>query len=202
MIANLTKGQKLHIFASLLVPTLLLSSYTPLKNQDINSQGNTSQIAQSSIWRSVTSIAGGFTVLMPGEPVRRWQSVPTSVGEANFLGYLVNRPQEETSYYIAYSYFPYTLEEAGANEIFDEIFDKIRPTVAGAETPTAPTKETIESDNFAAAQYVLKLEDDYTAIYRFYSIDRRIYQQAVFTRKAQHLPKSIEGFFDSFKTID
>ncbi|MGC1245569.1 MAG: hypothetical protein WA865_05100 [Spirulinaceae cyanobacterium] len=202
MIANLIKGKKLSICASLLVPALLLSGYTPLKNQDINSPGNNLQIAQSSIWRSVTSIPGGFVVLMPGEPVRRWQSVPTSVGEANFLGYLVNRSQEETRYYMAYSYFPYALEEAGASEIFDEIFEEIRPTVAGAETPTAPTKESIESDDFVAAQYILKLEDDYTAIYRFYLIDRRIYQQAVFTRKAQHLPKSIEGFFDSFKTID
>ncbi len=201
MIVNFTKRQKFCLFVSFLLPSLLFNSYTYLETQESYSQENKVQIAQS-IWRTITSTPGGFTVLMPGEPLRRWQSVPTSAGEANFFGYLVVRPQEETRYYMAYSYFPYSLEEVSIDEVFDEILEAIQPTVEGDLEPPSVSQDSVEFDDVVATQYILEYENNYTAIYRFYLIDKRIYQQAVFTKKAEHLPQSIEGFFSSFETID
>lgn len=201
MIVNFTNRQKLYIAISLLLPNLLLSGYTPLKNYETHSQENSLQLAQS-IWRTITSTPGGFTVLMPGEPVRRWQSVPTSAGEANFFGYLVVRPQDETRYYMAYSYFPHSLDEVSIDEVFDDILEGIQPQVKGDFEPPTVSRDSIEFDDVRATQYILEYKDNYTAIYRFYFIGKRIYQQAVFSKKAEHLPQSIEGFFGSFDTID
>ena len=201
MIVNFTTRQKLYLFVSFLLPSLLLSSYTYLETKESYPKENTVQIAQS-IWRTITSTPGGFTVLMPGEPLRRWQSVPTSAGEANFFGYLVVRPQEETRYYMAYSYFPHSLEEVSIDEVFDEILEAIQPRIEGNLKPPSISQDNVEFDDFVANQYILEYENNYTAIYRLYLIDKRIYQQAVFTKKAEHLPQSIEGFFGSFETID
>lgn len=192
-----SRNMKTKFFLPVFLTPLLLSEFTPSKTAQAQ-QNQPIQIAQS-VWKPYSSSSGQFTVLFPGNPLEFQESIDTPLGEIDLFGFGVERP-DEAGYLVAYSDFPVNLAQAPIP--LEDLLAGIMTGFINSIGGDILSQNSISLNGFPGQEARIQLEDNFVARYRVFIVNERMYQLAVFTDKEQYLPKSIEGFFNSFQLIE
>jgi hypothetical protein len=144
--------------------------------------------AAPSIWKVFNSEAGGFSLLMPGEPIETKSDGVTS--------YSVTRAKESVTYTVSYIDFPVSpnKEQNGLTEAFTGIKDGI--TEEGGKIQQ---EQTIALKEFPGKELRVAMPDGALTRVRSYIVGKRLYLVMVSTNNEKALKQSLQGFLDSFR---
>ena len=192
-----SRKMKKNFFLPVFLTTLLFSEFTLIKPAPAQ-QNQPIQIAQS-VWKQYSSSPGQFTILFPGNPLEFQETIDTPLGEIDLFGFGVERPNE-AGYLVAYSDFPVNLTQSPVP--LEDLLAGIMTGFINSIGGEVLSQNSISLNGFPGQEARIQLENNFVARYRVFIVNERMYQLAVFTDKEQYLPKSIEGFFDSFQLIE
>jgi hypothetical protein len=170
----------LKLFAAVLigaVPSGFLLSVPPVFAQ-----------AAPSIWKVFESEGGGFSLLLPGEPIESKSDGVTS--------YSVTRAKEAVTYTVSYIDFPVnpTKEKNGVAEAFTGIKDGIVE-----EGGQIQQEQAIAHKGFPGKELRVTMPDGGLTRVRSYIVGKRLYLVMASTSNEKALKQSLQGFLDSFR---
>jgi hypothetical protein len=151
-------------------------------------------------WQEVTSEAGAFLVLMPGEPQEQTETVETEVGpvDANF----VQVATQEGAYQVVYSDYP---EEVIANSDTDELFQGAINGALENIDGELVSEEEISIDGNPGREFVAEASlEGINVTYkgRYFLVGNRLYQVFVVGNADAIEDDDITTFIDSFELLD
>jgi hypothetical protein len=169
----------LSVAGLLVVPSMTLLDATSAR----------SQAAAPSIWKVFNSEAGGFSLLMPGQPIESQSDGVTS--------YSVTRAKESVTYTISYIDFPVnpTQEPNGIAEAFTGIKDGI--TEEGGKIQQEQSIDL--KGGFPGKELRVGMPDGALTRVRSYVVGKRLYLVMASTNNEKALKRSLQGFLDSFR---
>ncbi|NJN63331.1 MAG: hypothetical protein HC795_19055 [Coleofasciculaceae cyanobacterium RL_1_1] len=173
----------LSIAAILGAPSLMLLVVPPALTQQAAPQQS-----KKSIWQVFNSDAGGFSLLMPGEPIESESDGVKS--------YSVTRAKESVTYTVSFIDFPTnpTQETNGITEAFTGIKDGIVE-----EGGKIRDEKTVAIKGFPGKELRVSMPDGALTRVRSYIVGKRLYLVMASTNNEQNLQKSLQGFLDSFR---
>jgi hypothetical protein len=142
-----------------------------------------------SIWKVFNSEGGGFSLLMPGEPIESQSDGVSS--------YSVTRAKESVTYTISYIDFPVnpTKEPNGVAEAFTGIKDGI--TEEGGKIQQEQSIDL--KGGFPGKELRVVMPDGALTRVRSYIVGKRLYLVMASTNNEKALKQSLQGFLDSFR---
>lgn len=179
----------------LFITTFLLTGYLGLNTV----QANPTFLIAQSIWKPFSSQEGGFTILMPGSPTEDQRNINTKVGAVPVNSFYVVRPNEAL-YGVAYADLP---KEASLNTLdINQLLNSFASGFAQGSGGRVVSQKNIRLGNFPGREIRLQYQQGETGRGRIFLANQRLYQVVVITSKESSLPKSIEGFFKSFRLLN
>ncbi len=147
------------------------------------------QAATGSIWKVFNAEAGGFSLLMPGEPIESQSDGVTS--------YSVTRAKESVTYTVSYIDFPVnpTKEPNGLAEAFTGIKDGIIEEGGKVQKEEA----IVLKGGFPGKELRVAMPDGALTRVRSYIVGKRLYLVMASTNNEKALKQSLQGFLDSFR---
>lgn len=146
-------------------------------------------------WKTLTSKAGRFTMMMPGEAKEQTQDVPTPVGKITMTMYILE--VGGTAYFATFNDYPAELiQKSEAETLLNGARDGAVGNVKGKLT--SEKKITIDTHPGRDISFEA-LGGQFVARSRIYLVKERLYQVMVLAPKDNGLPKDIDKFLDSFK---
>ncbi|MBE9033122.1 hypothetical protein IQ266_25625 [filamentous cyanobacterium LEGE 11480] len=141
-----------------------------------------------SIWKVFKSDAGGFSLLMPGQPIESQSDGVTS--------YSVTRAKEAVTYTVSFIDFPVnpTQEKNGITEAFTGIKDGIVE-----EGGKISQEQTVAIKGFPGKELRVSMPDGALTRVRSYIVGKRLYLVMASTNNEKNLKRSLQGFLDSFR---
>ncbi len=186
---------KSKLFIPLFVTTFLLTGYSTFNAV----QANPTFLLAQSIWKPFSSKEGGFTVLMPGSPTEDQRNINTKVGTVPVNSFYVVRP-DEALYGVAYADFP---KEVSLNSLnINQLLNSFASGFAQGSGGRVVSQRNIRLGDFPGREIRLQYQQGEIGRGRIFLADKRLYQVVVITSKESGLPKSIEGFFKSFRLLN
>jgi hypothetical protein len=148
-----------------------------------------SQSATGSIWKMFNAETGGFSLLLPGEPIESQSDGVTS--------YSVTRAKESVTYTVSYIDFPVnpTKEPNGLTEAFTGIKDGIVEEGGKVQQEQA----IVLKGGFPGKELRVAMPDGALTRVRSYIVGKRLYLVMVSTNNEKALKQSLQGFLDSFR---
>jgi hypothetical protein len=162
--------------------------------EENNSKETTAPAAASpvtaSVWKLFKSEAGGFSLLMPGEPIETTRD--------GVVTYSVNREKESVTYTISYIDFPVdpSTEKNGVRDAFTGIKDGIQE-----EGGKILNEKTVSLKEHTGQELRVSMPDGALTRMRSYIVGKRLYLVMASTKNERSLLKSLEGFLNSFRLI-
>ncbi|OLP17320.1 hypothetical protein BST81_16055 [Leptolyngbya sp. 'hensonii'] len=161
--------------------------------------------AKKSVWKSFLSQTGGFTILMPGDPLASKQTQNTQMGAIDTQMFVVERQQDSVAYMVAYSDLPPNLVqqvskgEANVEQLFRGVRDGFVESIKGKILD----ERQITLAGYPGREIWLELPRDRKARNRIFLVNQRLYQVVVVVGKdkEKYLVKSVEGYLNSFKLL-
>ncbi len=148
-----------------------------------------SQATAPSIWKVFKSDVGGFSLLMPGQPLESQSD--------GVISYSVTRAKESVTYTVSYIDFPTnpTKEANGVTEAFMGIKDGIVE-----EGGKIQQEQTIAlKGSFPGKELRVAMPDGSLTRVRSYIVGKRLYLVMASTNNEKALKQSLQGFLDSFR---
>lgn len=141
-----------------------------------------------SIWSVFRSEDGGFSLLMPGQPITSSSDGVTS--------YSITRAKESVTYTVSYTDFPINpAKEANG----------IQNALAGVKTGIVEEggkiqqQQTINLKGFPGEELRVVMPDGALTRLRSYIVGKRLYLIMASTDNERNLKRSLQGFLDSFR---
>jgi hypothetical protein len=165
--------------ALLAAPTGILLSAAPAQSQQ----------ATGSIWKVFNAEAGGFSLLMPGEPTASQSDGVTS--------YSVTRAKESVTYTVSHIDFPVnpTKEPNG----LAEAFTGIKEGIVEEGGKVQQEQPIVLKGGFPGKELRVVMPDGALTRVRSYIVGKRLYLVMVSTNNEKALKQSLQGFLDSFR---
>jgi hypothetical protein len=192
------KARFLHCYLAVVV---LFSGYITIIQP--TSANQPLKIAQS-IWKRFSSPAGGFSILMPGTPIQSQKKVNTKNGAVEVNIFIVERPQDEVKYTIAYIDYPEDyIEILKRNNLVEQAIDAGKKTALQNANGTLISETKISLGDYLGKEINYTKPGDKIVKHRIFLVERRLYQVSAETtkKKQKYLTKSIIGFCDSFTLL-
>jgi hypothetical protein len=144
-----------------------------------------------------TSRAGGFTVLMPGKPKEKEQTVKTPAGkEIKRLSYLID--QKTSGYLVFVSDIP-GLDKADAKALDKALEDGRKRAEASTKGKLLSEKKVKLEDKHPGLEFQISRPKNGIYRSRIYIANGRLYQLVVFGPKEVATSELADKFLDSFK---
>jgi hypothetical protein len=142
----------------------------------------------ASVWKLFKSEAGGFSLLMPGEPIE--------TARDGVVTYSVNREKESVTYTVSYIDFPVdpSAEKNGVRDAFTGIKDGIQE-----EGGKILNEKTVSLKEYTGQELRVSMPDGALTRVRSYIVGKRLYLVMTSTKNERSLLKSLEGFLNSFR---
>jgi len=151
--------------------------------------------AQAGDWKTLTSKAGRFTVMMPGEAKEQKQDVPTPAGKITMTMYILEK--DGTAYFATFNDYPAELIQKSEA---DTLLDGARDGAVGNVKGKLLEEKKIKVDAFPGREITFEaLGGMFIGRSRIYLVKERLYQVMVLSPKAAGLPKDAGKYLDSFK---
>lgn len=183
------------VFTALPLTVFLLTSYPSVPDV----QATQTFIMVQSVWKPFSSKAGAFKVLMPGTPIQETDTVNTQAGFIPVNVFSVAR-QNEAVYGVAYTDYPKNITP-NFREL-DQLIRELTSKDLEAAGVKLINQRTLRLNNFLGREIKLQLPEGLIMKWRFYLVNKRLYQLFVMTDKEASLTKSIDGFFNSFQLVN
>lgn len=141
-----------------------------------------------SIWSVFSSEDGGFSLLMPGQPI-----VSNSDGVTS---YSITRAKESVTYTVSYTDFPINPAQAA---------NGIQNALGGVKTGIVEEggkiqqRQTITLKGFPGEELRIVMPDGTLTRLRSYIVGKRLYLIMASTDNERNLQRSLQGFLDSFR---
>jgi hypothetical protein len=157
-------------------------------------------------WKMFSSPDGGFTVLMPGTPVKSGELLTSDSGPLAHYSHTLKTSMAE--YGVSYADFPYAINDPAQ---IKASFDSGRDALLADMKLRLTSERDLTIDGFPGRQIVAESENEsYTFHDRFVAVNKRLYQVVIVVpRSKQKSPElsrfydsTVEKFYRSFKLIN
>ncbi len=145
-------------------------------------------------WKTFVSPEGGFSVSMPGTPVKAGELLTSDSGPLAHYSHTLKTSMAE--YGVSYSDFPYAINEP---EQIKSSFDSGRDALLADMKLRLTSERDITIDGFPGRQIVAESET-YAFHDRFLAVNKRLYQVVIVVPKGKQKPTELARFYDS--TVD
>ncbi|WP_353929170.1 hypothetical protein WJM97_12645 [Okeanomitos corallinicola TIOX110] len=165
---------------------------------------NQAETEVKSIWSVFSSTAGGFKILMPGQPTETTQKVKTKTGEIEVNMFTVERQEEGTKYTVAYIDYPQEyIDLLIKKNLVEQAIDTGKNTALDSAKGTIISEEKITLDGYLGKEINYTKPGQRVTKHRIFLVRNRLYQVSAESDQAKqkYLTKSISGFCDSFKLL-
>jgi hypothetical protein len=184
------RNARYYFTLSLALSLLGTVSYTPIVQAEPSTTAPTTESAPAvtSVWKTFQSEAGGFSLLMPGEPIETKRD--------GVVTYSVNREKESVTYSVSYIDFPVdpAAEKNGIRDAFTGIKDGIQE-----EGGKILVEKTVSLKEHTGQELRVAMPDGALTRVRSYIVGKRLYLVMASTKNERSLLKSLEGFLNSFR---
>lgn len=155
---------------------------------------------ESEEWREFSSSEGGFSVLMPGDPTKKIETVNTMFGPIDTP--VFSLVQKDAIYAVTYCEYPATLVQASTPDaILDNVFNSVKASgkLIG--------ESIISLNGCPGRELEVELEPEESDVLvtmkiRMFMIDNRICRAMVATPKGRATSEDAMKFLDSFKVSE
>lgn len=156
------------------------------------------QVAQAQ-WQSFTPTDGGFSVLMPGQPSQKKQTLNTPAGDINTYFYTSTQDGGKINYTVSYVDLPKGVEKMSPPVLLEAMASGLM----GDNRVKVLSEQTIQLGDYPGRAFKIEAPDKALIMHRAYLVKQRIYQIAVQVPQAQEktLTGDVERFFNSFKVL-
>ncbi|MBN2378456.1 hypothetical protein JXM67_01455 [candidate division WOR-3 bacterium] len=148
-------------------------------------------------WTQFTSKEGGFSVLMPTEPVKDKQTTPSGGVSVDLYSFKVNYPPVE--YAVMYNDMPF--EDEITPQVVKGVFDVGRDAVIMAFSGTLLADKDITLDGNPGREFRIKTSNNFIYTSRVYIVDNRLFQLIVTVPENVSSEEATAKFMDSFKLL-
>ncbi len=169
----------------------------PGQAQSNRAQSST-QVAQAQ-WQSFSPADGGFSVLMPGQPTQKKQTLNTPAGDINTYFYTSTQDGGKVNYTVSYVDLPKGVENTPAPVLLEAMASGL----VGDNRVKVVSEQAIKLGDYPGRAFKIQAPDNALIVHRAYLVKQRIYQIAVQVPQAQEktLSGDVDRFFNSFKLL-
>jgi hypothetical protein len=156
------------------------------------------QVAQAQ-WQSFSPSDGGFSVLMPGQPTQRKQTLNTPAGDINTYFYISTQDSGKVNYTVSYVELPKGVQNMPAPVLLEAMASGLM----GDDRMKVVSEQAIKLGDYPGRAFKIEAPDKALIMHRAYLVKQRIYQIAVQVPQAQEkaLAGDVDRFFNSFKLL-
>jgi len=150
-------------------------------------------------WKTLTSQAGNYEVLMPVKTQNKTSDIPTKLGNLKTYMVIASLPSPDTAFIASHVDYPKQVDKLDKQKMLDDG----RDGVAGKGRKLVSEKQ-IEMSGFPGRALVVTSKEkgqDIRMDVRMYLVNRRLYQMLVVSTNGQRA-KNADVFLDSFKMIE
>jgi hypothetical protein len=195
------------IYASLCLGSLLLfASTVPAQNRRRTPRRPPPAPKRELIeklWSNFSSAEGGFSVLLPDEPVKEQKILSSDMGEIPYVSFTATTGIGE--YMAAYSDYPFSMKEQETSKL---VFQGAQDKVIASRSLKLISQRSLTVDGYPAQQFTAS-GDGFIINNRMVAVDQRFYQVVAVTTDYRKLSpdlirfyeKTLNDFLDSFKII-
>lgn len=153
---------------------------------------------QQDSWGEYKSTEGGFSILMPGNPVHNKQTYNTDVGALDINIYGLE--QEGIAYYVIYMDYPDSLVQQRTP---DKFLDNARDEALANGQGKLLSEEAISLNSYPGREIKIERADGKTIeTTRMYLVGHRLYGIQAITSRENSSSASVGNFLDSFRLVD
>lgn len=149
--------------------------------------------AKKDTWKEFTSKEGGFSVLMPKQPVKRKQTAPSDAGPINVYMFTVN--MGVVDYGVMYH------DIQGKVTDPESSLDAARDGAVKSARGVLMTEKEISLDGNPGREIRIKARDNIIYTARIYLVRQRFYQTMVTVPEGVDVTRAARRFMDSFKLM-
>jgi hypothetical protein len=152
-------------------------------------------------WQEFMPEGGGFSVLMPGTPVRETQSDTSSFGAIDTIIFELPREGDPLSYRVQYTDMPPAVLGL-LRSVQTLLVARQKKLAYDLNATLLGEVEYIFLGEYPGQHFKLKLPDGSLGTYRIFYVDHRLYQLSVRTHADGVGAEQVSRFLDSFKLGD
>jgi len=151
-------------------------------------------------WKQYTSVEGGFSIQLPGEPQGQKIILDTQVGRTYLNMYTLNRKDDNFIYSVGYVDYPDELFSLkSAEQILDDGRDGAARNVQGVLTK----ESNISIKGYSGREFTIEVGNGEAIVKaKLFLVGQRVYQLMVTTDKKWSDSYNIKRFLDSFQLIE
>jgi hypothetical protein len=159
---------------------------------------STMQSAQSQ-WKTFTSKEGGFSILMPGQPAQKKQTLNTPAGDIDTYFYVTTQDSGKVNYTVSYVDLPKGVQ----NMPPPVMLEAMASGLMGDSRVKVVSGESIKLGDYPGRAFKIEAPDKALIMHRAYIVKQRMYQVVAQVPQAQEkaLVGDVERFFNSFKLL-
>lgn len=182
-------------FLPLLLSGVVLGGYPVIQP----GQAQSSMQAAQAQWQSFSPTEGGFSVLMPGQPTQKKQTLNTPAGDINTYFYTSTQDGGKINYTVSYVELPKGVEKMSPPVLLEAMASGL----IGDNRVKVVSEQAIKLGDYPGRAFKIEAPDKALIMHRAYLVKQRIYQIAVQVPQAQEktLAGDVERFFNSFKVL-
>ncbi len=150
-------------------------------------------------WQSFSPADGGFSVLMPGQPTQKKQTLNTPAGNIDTYFYTSTQDGGKINYTVSYVELPKGVEKMSPPVLLEAMANGLM----GDSRVKVLSEQTIQLGDYPGRAFKIEAPDKALIMHRAYLVKQRIYQIAVQVPQAQEktLSGDVDRFFNSFKLL-
>lgn len=149
-------------------------------------------------WQQFGASEGGFTVSMPGQPVKRQETLSTAVGPLHSSSYTV-APAQGVAYGVDYADYPVAVVQRYAPEA---ILDSARDALVAKVNGRVRSEQRISLSNSPGRELQLDVATGGFVRARIYLVGQRQYQVVAVTPDNKTASQDATTFLNSFKLLN
>jgi hypothetical protein len=149
-------------------------------------------------WQALTPSNSGFTVLMPGKPTEKSQTIDTVFGQMTLHTFTTSLAQGRGNYTVSYVELP---EEMATIAPPDVLLETLSNAFSKNDRLKLLNQENLQIEQYPGRELTFEDANQNIVRHRTYLVKRHMYQMAVETPQAREtdLSKDVANFFNSFK---
>lgn len=149
-------------------------------------------------WQALAPSNSGFTVLMPGKPTEKSQTIDTVFGRMTLHTFTSSLGQGQGNYTVSYVELPEEMATIAPPEV---LLETLSNAFSKNERLKLLNQADVRIEQYPGRELTFEDVNQNIVRHRTYLVKRRMYQMAVETPQAREtdLSKNVENFFNSFK---
>jgi hypothetical protein len=138
-----------------------------------------------------SSRVGAFSVMMPGQPQYKTETIKTAAGPVILHKYIAEAERGQHAYLVAYSDFRVNMNAA-------EVFNSTRQDVVKILNGRIISERPTSIDGYPGRVFMAE-NADHLVVIKAYLVGKRFYKVIFVKAKASAYPSEAERFFSSFR---